>query len=104
MNVPTVAIQIHARRESNADGIHVATSVPRISQGSHRHHTPLASSVVGSMLHDRRGAVPSARADAPLQTMRRFVSLICSPVMHLIERIVGPLGLRVDHASPWVDA
>ncbi len=25
-------------------------------------------------------------------------------VMHLIERIVGPLGLRVDHASPWVDA
>jgi pilus assembly protein CpaF len=26
------------------------------------------------------------------------------PVMHLIERIVGPLGLRVDHASPWVDA
>jgi pilus assembly protein CpaF len=26
------------------------------------------------------------------------------PIMHLIERIVGPLGLRVDHASPWVDA
>jgi pilus assembly protein CpaF len=26
------------------------------------------------------------------------------PVMHVIERIVGPLGLRVDHASPWVDA
>ena len=26
------------------------------------------------------------------------------PVVHLIERIVGPLGLRVDHASPWVDA
>ncbi|HZB00990.1 MAG TPA: CpaF family protein [Actinomycetota bacterium] len=25
-------------------------------------------------------------------------------VLHLIERIVGPLGLRVDHASPWVDA
>src|SRR5262245_25626484 len=25
-------------------------------------------------------------------------------VMHLIERIVSPLGLRVDHASPWVDA
>jgi pilus assembly protein CpaF len=25
-------------------------------------------------------------------------------VVHLIERIVGPLGLRVDHASPWVDA
>jgi len=25
-------------------------------------------------------------------------------VHHLIERIVGPLGLRVDHASPWVDA
>ena len=24
--------------------------------------------------------------------------------MHVIERIVGPLGLRVDHASPWVDA
>jgi pilus assembly protein CpaF len=24
--------------------------------------------------------------------------------VHLIERIVGPLGLRVDHASPWVDA
>jgi pilus assembly protein CpaF len=26
------------------------------------------------------------------------------PVMHLIERIVGPLGLRVDGSSPWVDA
>jgi pilus assembly protein CpaF len=25
-------------------------------------------------------------------------------VMHLIERIVGPLGLRIDQASPWVDA
>jgi pilus assembly protein CpaF len=25
-------------------------------------------------------------------------------VVHLIERIVGPLGLRVDQASPWVDA
>ena len=25
-------------------------------------------------------------------------------VLHLIERIVGPLGLRVDRASPWVDA
>jgi pilus assembly protein CpaF len=25
-------------------------------------------------------------------------------VVHVIERIVGPLGLRVDHASPWVDA
>jgi pilus assembly protein CpaF len=25
-------------------------------------------------------------------------------VLHLIERIVGPLGLRVDQASPWVDA
>jgi pilus assembly protein CpaF len=24
--------------------------------------------------------------------------------MHLIERIVGPLGLRVDGSSPWVDA
>jgi type IV secretory pathway ATPase VirB11/archaellum biosynthesis ATPase len=25
-------------------------------------------------------------------------------VRHLIERIVGPLGLRVDGSSPWVDA
>ena len=25
-------------------------------------------------------------------------------VLHLIERIVGPLGLRVDSSSPWVDA
>jgi pilus assembly protein CpaF len=25
-------------------------------------------------------------------------------IVHLIERIVGPLGLRVDQASPWVDA
>jgi hypothetical protein len=24
------------------------------------------------------------------------------PVLHLIERIVGPLGLRVDGSSPWV--
>jgi len=26
------------------------------------------------------------------------------PVLHLIERIVAPLGLRVDATSPWVDA
>jgi pilus assembly protein CpaF len=26
------------------------------------------------------------------------------PVLHLIERIVAPLGLRVDGSSPWVDA
>jgi pilus assembly protein CpaF len=26
------------------------------------------------------------------------------PILHLIERIVGPLGLRVDGSSPWVDA
>jgi pilus assembly protein CpaF len=25
-------------------------------------------------------------------------------VVHLIERIVGPLGLRVDESSPWADA
>ena len=25
-------------------------------------------------------------------------------VQHLIERIVGPLGLRVDESSPWADA
>jgi pilus assembly protein CpaF len=25
-------------------------------------------------------------------------------VVHLIDRIVGPLGLRVDESSPWVDA
>ncbi len=25
-------------------------------------------------------------------------------VIHLIERIVGPLGLRVDESSPWADA
>jgi Flp pilus assembly CpaF family ATPase len=25
-------------------------------------------------------------------------------VLHLIERIVGPLGLRVDGSSPWADA
>src|SRR5947207_2706348 len=25
-------------------------------------------------------------------------------VVHLIDRIVGPLGLRVDDGSPWVDA
>jgi pilus assembly protein CpaF len=25
-------------------------------------------------------------------------------VLHVIERIVGPLGLRVDEASPYVDA
>jgi pilus assembly protein CpaF len=24
-------------------------------------------------------------------------------VLHVIERIVGPLGLRVDEASPYVD-
>ena len=26
------------------------------------------------------------------------------PVFHVIERIVAPLGLRVDATSPWVDA
>jgi Flp pilus assembly CpaF family ATPase len=25
-------------------------------------------------------------------------------VLHVIERIVAPLGLRVDAMSPWVDA
>ena len=25
-------------------------------------------------------------------------------VLHLIERVVGPLGLRVDESSPWADA
>jgi Flp pilus assembly CpaF family ATPase len=25
-------------------------------------------------------------------------------VAHLIERIVGPLGIRVDESSPWADA
>ena len=25
-------------------------------------------------------------------------------VLHLIERIVGPLGVRVDESSPWADA
>jgi pilus assembly protein CpaF len=25
-------------------------------------------------------------------------------VLHLIERIVGPLGIRVDESSPWADA
>src|SRR3989442_5305208 len=36
--------------------------------------------------------------------LRRLFSAICSPVLHLIERIVGPLGLRVDESSPWADA
>jgi len=26
------------------------------------------------------------------------------PVLYVIERIVAPLGLRVDESSPWVDA
>ena len=25
-------------------------------------------------------------------------------VLHVIERLVAPLGLRVDELSPWVDA
>ena len=25
-------------------------------------------------------------------------------VLHVIERIVAPLGLRVDESSPWADA
>jgi Flp pilus assembly CpaF family ATPase len=25
-------------------------------------------------------------------------------VLHVIDRIVAPLGLRVDESSPWVDA
>jgi pilus assembly protein CpaF len=25
-------------------------------------------------------------------------------VLHLIERIVGPLGIGVDESSPWADA
>ncbi len=34
----------------------------------------------------------------------RLERSISYPVRHLIERIVGPLGLRVDGSSPWVDA
>jgi pilus assembly protein CpaF len=36
--------------------------------------------------------------------LRRFSLAICLPVLHVIERIVAPLGLRVDATSPWVDA
>ena len=36
--------------------------------------------------------------------MRRFSLAICTPVLHVIERIVAPLGLRVDESSPWLDA
>ena len=36
--------------------------------------------------------------------LRRFSLAICTPVLHVIERIVAPLGLRVDATSPWVDA
>jgi hypothetical protein len=34
--------------------------------------------------------------------LRRHVE--AEAVLHLIERIVGPLGLRVDESSPWADA
>jgi hypothetical protein len=41
---------------------------------------------------------------AGVHGLRRFSLAICTPVLHVIERIVAPLGLRVDATSPWVDA
>jgi hypothetical protein len=34
----------------------------------------------------------------------RYPRLQKVTVLHVIERIVAPLGLRVDESSPWVDA
>jgi len=38
---------------------------------------------------------------------RGWVGRLCEgdeAILHVIERIVAPLGLRVDATSPWVDA
>lgn len=54
----------------------------------------------------RRG--PEPPGTAPVGPPGRRAALRCRAclylVLHLIERIVGPLGLRVDESSPWADA
>ena len=43
----------------------------------------------------------------PLSAIEKVVDRLFEgeeAVLHLIERIVAPLGLRVDGSSPWVDA
>jgi hypothetical protein len=43
---------------------------------------------------------PLAATQAPL----RLGTPNSHPVLHLIDRIVGPLRIRVDESSPWADA
>jgi hypothetical protein len=45
---------------------------------------------LGALRADREGGGPSVEGE--------------EAVLHVIERIVAPLGLRVDATSPWVDA
>jgi len=44
------------------------------------------------------------RCHAHLRRSRRPLFEGEEAVLHVIERIVAPLGLRVDATSPWVDA
>ncbi len=67
--------------------------------------------VLGSLLRDRTisevmvngsGDVYVERDGRLHRTALRFASE--DDIRHLIERVVSPLGLRVDVTSPWVDA
>jgi hypothetical protein len=60
--------------------------------------------------HD--GSLSTAHANSPrppgyrplLPKRRRASPRPTQPVLHMIERIVAPLGLRVDESAPWMDA
>ena len=54
-------------------------------------------------------STPEVHPESPplLGTLTRVVGRLFEgeeAVLHVIERIVAPLGLRVDATSPWVDA
>jgi hypothetical protein len=89
-----------------------ARSIRRVTSRPHRTGHPITPP------HD--GTVSSSAKGSPVMTSTLGASLaslvdscasaqgavsrgpISQPVLHLIERIVGPLGLRVDQASPWM--
>lgn len=63
--------------------------------------TLLADELVTEVMVNGPGPVWVERAGAVFATT---VHLAADEIHHLIERIIGPLGLRVDRSSPAVDA
>ncbi len=61
----------------------------------------LADDEICDVLVNSDGTVWVERSGAVIQTETRLDE---PAILHLIERIVGPLGLRADRASPLVDA